>query len=51
VRFQSVGAIQDLDRLKQLFELFSATLDQLCAMGSAYCGCPEASAKTGEAEA
>jgi len=50
VRFQAVGAIQDLDRLKQLFELFSVTLDQLCAMGSAYCGCSEASTKTGEAE-
>ena len=51
VRFQAVGAIQDLDRLKQLFELFAVTLDQLCAMGSAYCRCSEASTKTGEAEA
>jgi len=42
VRFQTSGAIQDLDRLKHLFELFSVTLDQLCAMGSAYCRCSEA---------
>jgi hypothetical protein len=30
------GVIQDVERLKQLFELFSETLDQLCRMGSAY---------------
>jgi hypothetical protein len=46
VRFQASGAIQDLDRLKQLFELFAVTLDQLCAMGSAYCKCSAADNKT-----
>jgi len=30
------GILKDLDRLKLLFELFAVTLDQLCAIGSAY---------------
>jgi hypothetical protein len=34
--FNVVGIIKDLERLKQLFELFSETLDQLCRIGSAY---------------
>jgi hypothetical protein len=34
--FQVTGVIKDLDRLKQLFDLFSEALDQLCRMGSAY---------------
>ena len=34
--FTVVGVIKDLDRLKQLFELFSETLEQLCRIGSAY---------------
>jgi len=36
LRFQVYGIIKDISRLKQLFELFAVTLDQLCAMGSAY---------------
>ena len=43
LRFQANGAIQDIDVLKQLFELFSVTLDQLCRMGSAYCSDEETS--------
>ena len=34
--FQVGGVIKDLDRLKQLFDLFAETLDELCRMGSAY---------------
>jgi hypothetical protein len=34
--FQVTGVIKDLDRLKQLFDLFAETLDELCRMGSAY---------------
>ena len=34
--FMVVGVIRDVERLKQLFELFSATLEQLCRIGSAY---------------
>lgn len=34
--FRVVGVITDINRLKILFELFSATLDELCRMGSAY---------------
>ena len=30
------GLINDIDRLKQLFDLFAETLDQLTRMGSAY---------------
>jgi hypothetical protein len=28
--------IKDLERLKQLYELFAETLGELCRMGSAY---------------
>jgi hypothetical protein len=35
LRFQVVGVIKDLDRLKSLFDLFAAVLDQLCRIGSA----------------
>lgn len=38
LHFVAHGTIKDLDRLKQLFDLFSETLDQLCRMGSAYEG-------------
>lgn len=38
--FTVVGVIKDTDRLKQLFELFSETLDQLCRMGLAYKDAP-----------
>jgi len=34
--FQVPGIIKDVDQLKQLFDLFSETLDELCRMGSAY---------------
>lgn len=34
--FQVVGVIKDKERLKDLFELFSTVLDELCKMGSAY---------------
>jgi hypothetical protein len=34
--FQVTGTITDLDRLKELYDLFSETLDELCRMGSAY---------------
>jgi hypothetical protein len=34
--FQVAGVIKDVDRLKQLYDLFSETLDELCRMGSAY---------------
>jgi hypothetical protein len=34
--FVVVGIIKDVDRLKQLYELFSVTLEALCQMGSAY---------------
>ena len=36
VRFQIAGVIKDIERLKALFELFAAVLDQLCRIGSAY---------------
>ena len=31
-----VGVIKDVERLKTLFDLFAAVLDQLCQLGSAY---------------
>lgn len=34
--FMVVGVIKDIERLKQLYELFGETLDELCRMGSAY---------------
>ena len=34
--FAVPGVIRDVGRLKQLYELFAQTLDQLCAIGSAY---------------
>ena len=33
--FQVGGVIKDVERLKQLYELFSETLDELCRIGSA----------------
>jgi len=36
LHFQVVGVIKDIDQLKNLFELFSAVLDQLCKIGSSY---------------
>jgi hypothetical protein len=34
--FAVPGLIRNIDQLKGLYELFAATLDQLCAIGSAY---------------
>jgi hypothetical protein len=36
LHFQVVGVIKEVDRLKALFDLFVAVLDQLCRIGSAY---------------
>ena len=36
LHFQVVGVIKDMERLKGLFDLFAAVLDQLCRIGSAY---------------
>jgi hypothetical protein len=33
--FQVVGVIKDIDRLKELYELFAEVLKELCSMGSA----------------
>jgi len=38
--FQAYGLITDKQRLKELFELFSLVLDELCRLGSAYQGDP-----------
>jgi hypothetical protein len=34
--FRVLGVIKDIERLKHLYELFAATLDELCRIGSAY---------------
>ncbi len=34
--FQTMGVIKDVGRLKALFDLFAAVLDQLCRFGSGY---------------
>ena len=34
--FTVAGVIQDIERLKRLYELFAETLEELCRMGSAY---------------
>ncbi len=39
--FQVVGDLKDVERLKALFDLFAAVLDQLCRIGSAYKREPE----------
>ncbi|MEW6156997.1 MAG: DUF3137 domain-containing protein [Verrucomicrobiota bacterium] len=39
--FHVVGVIKDIERLKQLFEMFAETLDQLCRIGSAYEDAPK----------
>jgi hypothetical protein len=36
LQFQVLGVIKDVERLKSLFDLFAAVLDQLCRIGSAY---------------
>ncbi len=39
--FQAYGVIKDTERLKALFDLFAAVLDELCRLGSAYETGPE----------
>jgi hypothetical protein len=34
--FRTMGVIKDVERLKALFDLFAAVLDQLCRLGSGY---------------
>jgi hypothetical protein len=36
LHFQVVGVIKDVERPKALFDMFSAVLDRLCRIGSAY---------------
>ena len=36
LHFQVVGVLKDVERLKSLFDLFAAVLEQLCKIGSAY---------------
>jgi hypothetical protein len=36
LHFEVVGVIKNVKRLKSLFDLFAAVLDQLCRIGSAY---------------
>lgn len=36
LNFQVLGVIKEVDRLKQLFDLFAEILDELCRIGSAY---------------
>jgi hypothetical protein len=43
--FSTGGVIKDLERLKQLYELFGVTLDQLCNIGSAYENQPDVQLK------
>ena len=38
--FLAGGVVKDVDRLKDLFDLFSLVLDELCRLGSAYEGGP-----------
>ena len=40
LEFVAGGVIEDIERLKGLYELFAETLDELCRMGSAYEGDP-----------
>ncbi len=39
--FRAYGVIKDKERLKALFDLFAAVLDELCRLGSAYETVPE----------
>jgi hypothetical protein len=34
--FRTMGVVKDVERLKALFDLFAAVLDQLCRLGSGY---------------
>jgi len=40
LRFTVTGVMKDPELLKQLYDLFAETLDQLCRIGSAYAGDP-----------
>ena len=40
LQFMVGGVIKDIDRLKELYELFAETLDEFCRIGSAYEGSP-----------
>jgi len=40
LRFAIRGVVKDLDQLKQMYELFAETLDQLCRIGAAYENAP-----------
>ena len=40
LQFVVGGVIKDIERLKNLYELFAETLDELCRIGSAYEGSP-----------
>ena len=39
--FTVTGVIKDVERLKQLYDLFGETLDHLCRIGAAYETPPE----------
>ena len=39
--FSVPGILRDIERLKQLFEIFSGVLDGLCTLGAAYENAPE----------
>ena len=39
--FEAVGVIDDMELLKELFDLFAEVLDHLCLIGSAYEGKPQ----------
>jgi hypothetical protein len=41
LRYHVGGIVKEVERLKQLFELFAATLDELCRIGSAYEDAPQ----------
>ena len=40
LNFVVLGVMKDVDALKQLYELFAETLDELCRMGAAYASDP-----------
>jgi hypothetical protein len=39
--FTVSGVVKDIDRLKEMYELFAETLDQLCRIGAAYETAPD----------
>jgi len=40
LNFVVLGVMKDVEKLKELYELFAETLDELCRMGSAYSSDP-----------